>query len=66
VNLHVRFDERGVEKEHTSGDFLAAGRMIGGLEIPTLFVMEGGYDVAEVGVNVANLLKGFEDQNQED
>ena len=44
----------------TSADFLTAGEMIGGLEIPTLFVMEGGYDVDEVGVNVVNVLKGFE------
>jgi acetoin utilization deacetylase AcuC-like enzyme len=28
--------------------------------IPTLFVMEGGYDIDEVGVNVVNVLKGFE------
>jgi acetoin utilization deacetylase AcuC-like enzyme len=34
--------------------------MIGALDIPTLFVMEGGYDIDEVGVNVVNVLKGFE------
>ena len=44
----------------TSADFLTTGEMIGDLEIPTLFVMEGGYDVDEVGVNVVNVLKGFE------
>jgi acetoin utilization deacetylase AcuC-like enzyme len=27
---------------------------------PTLFVMEGGYAVREIGVNVANVLTGFE------
>jgi acetoin utilization deacetylase AcuC-like enzyme len=44
----------------TSGDFLTTGEMIGSLNIPTLFVMEGGYDIDEVGVNVVNVLKGFE------
>ena len=44
----------------TSADFLTTGNMIGDLGIPTLFVMEGGYDVDEVGVNVVNVLKGFE------
>jgi acetoin utilization deacetylase AcuC-like enzyme len=44
----------------TSPDFLTTGQMIGALDIPTLFVMEGGYDVGEVGVNVVNVLKGFD------
>jgi acetoin utilization deacetylase AcuC-like enzyme len=44
----------------SSADFLTTGQMIGRLDIPTLFVMEGGYDVEEVGINVVNVLKGFE------
>ncbi len=44
----------------TSADFRQAGELVGSLEIPTLFVLEGGYDVDEVGVNVVNVLKGFE------
>jgi len=27
--------------------------------VPTLFVMEGGYAVEEIGLNVANVLTGF-------
>lgn len=46
----------------TSADFLTTGQMIGRHDIPTLFVMEGGYDVDEVGINVVNVLKGFEVQ----
>jgi acetoin utilization deacetylase AcuC-like enzyme len=34
--------------------------MISELNIPTLFVMEGGYDIDEVGINVLEVLKGFE------
>ena len=41
-------------------DYLLIGKAISGLNLPTLFVMEGGYDVAEIGVNTVNVLKGFE------
>jgi acetoin utilization deacetylase AcuC-like enzyme len=44
-----------------SDDFSAYGRMIGGCGLPTLFVFEGGYAVADVGVNAVNVLTGFED-----
>jgi acetoin utilization deacetylase AcuC-like enzyme len=44
-----------------SPDFATYGRMIGACRVPTLFVLEGGYAVAEIGVNVANVLTGFED-----
>jgi acetoin utilization deacetylase AcuC-like enzyme len=27
--------------------------------LPTLFVLEGGYAVAEIGVNAVNVLRGF-------
>jgi acetoin utilization deacetylase AcuC-like enzyme len=43
-----------------SEDFRSYGRMIGELELPTLFVFEGGYAVADVGVNAVNVLSGFE------
>jgi acetoin utilization deacetylase AcuC-like enzyme len=43
-----------------SEDFGAYGRMIATCRVPTLFVLEGGYAVAEVGVNVVNVLCGFE------
>ena len=31
------------------------------LSLPTLFVMEGGYAVDEIGVNAVGVLTGFED-----
>jgi acetoin utilization deacetylase AcuC-like enzyme len=43
-----------------SADFLTYGRMIGACSLPTLFVLEGGYAVREIGVNVVNVLEGFE------
>ena len=40
-------------------DFTQVGRRIAGLGKPTLFVMEGGYAVAEIGSNVVAVLTGF-------
>jgi acetoin utilization deacetylase AcuC-like enzyme len=42
-----------------SEDFLSYGRMIGECALPTMFVLEGGYAVGEIGINVANVLTGF-------
>ncbi|MEM1297921.1 MAG: histone deacetylase family protein [Pseudomonadota bacterium] len=44
-----------------SADFRTYGARIAALDLPTLFVMEGGYAVAEIGVNTVNVLEGFED-----
>jgi acetoin utilization deacetylase AcuC-like enzyme len=44
-----------------TADFLTYGRMIGACAIPTLFVLEGGYAVGEIGINVVNVLSGFEE-----
>lgn len=44
-----------------SADYLRIGRALANVALPTVFVMEGGYAVAEVGVNVANVLQGFGD-----
>ncbi len=41
-------------------DFTDYGRCIAECGLPTVFVMEGGYAVAEVGLNVVNVLQGFE------
>jgi acetoin utilization deacetylase AcuC-like enzyme len=43
-----------------SDDYLRIGAAIAKLGKPTLFVMEGGYAVAEIGVNAVNVLTGFE------
>lgn len=43
-----------------SDDFSRYGEMIGGLGVPTLFVLEGGYAVEEIGLNVVNVLSAFE------
>lgn len=44
----------------TSDDFLRMGEYISSAGIPTLFVMEGGYMVDEIGINAVNTLQGFE------
>ena len=43
-----------------SKDFLSIGKLIAELQRPTLFVMEGGYDINELGINVVNVLQAFE------
>jgi acetoin utilization deacetylase AcuC-like enzyme len=39
------------------------GQRIAALGLPTLFVMEGGYAVEEIGINAVNVLEGFEASN---
>ncbi|MFK7606093.1 MULTISPECIES: histone deacetylase family protein [unclassified Pseudomonas] len=43
-----------------STDYLRMGERIARLGKPTLFVMEGGYAVEEIGINAVNVLEGFE------
>ncbi|MDM0054418.1 histone deacetylase family protein [Variovorax fucosicus] len=43
-----------------SADYLAVGEDLARTGLPTVFVFEGGYAVAEVGVNAVNVLEGFE------
>ena len=43
-----------------SDDFITYGADIAELNLPTLFVMEGGYDIGEIGINTVNVLQGFE------
>jgi len=45
-----------------SADYPKIGHRIAGLGLPTLFVMEGGYAVDEIGVNAVGVLTGFEDR----
>jgi acetoin utilization deacetylase AcuC-like enzyme len=43
-----------------SPDFTDCGRRIGRMGLPTVFCMEGGYAIEQVGVNTVNVLEGFE------
>ena len=42
-----------------SEDFTRYGERLAALRRPTLFVMEGGYAVEEIGLNTVNVLSGF-------
>ncbi len=44
----------------THDDYLRMGAMIAELNVPTLFVFEGGYAVDAIGINAVNVLTGFE------
>jgi acetoin utilization deacetylase AcuC-like enzyme len=42
-----------------SSDYLRVGQRLAAAGLPTVLVFEGGYAVAEVGVNAVNVLEGF-------
>mgnify|MGYP006145027465 CR=1 FL=1 len=42
------------------GDYLRLGERLAWLNLPTCFVFEGGSALRELGVNVVNVLEGFE------
>jgi acetoin utilization deacetylase AcuC-like enzyme len=42
-----------------STDYAKVGARIASAKLPTVFVFEGGYAVAEVGLNVVNVQQGF-------
>ena len=44
----------------SSDDFTDYGRRLAALQRPTVFLMEGGYAVEDIGVNVVNVLGGFD------
>ena len=43
-----------------TSDYPRMGQRIRTLDVPTLFAMEGGYAVAEIGDNVVGVLRGYE------
>jgi acetoin utilization deacetylase AcuC-like enzyme len=43
-----------------SADFRRLGARLKDLCLPTVFILEGGYAVAELGENTVNVLDGFE------
>ena len=45
-----------------SDHFFKVGSTIAQLKRPTLFIMEGGYAVDDIGVNVVNVLTGFQNE----
>ncbi len=62
VSLGVdTFEQDPISKFKLKGDdYSRMGETIAGAGRPTLFVMEGGYAVEALGVNVVNVLEGFE------
>ena len=41
-------------------DFTQLGKRLGAVGLPTIFILEGGYAAAELGVNAVNVIEGFE------
>ena len=42
-----------------SSDYLRIGRLLAELGLPTVITFEGGYAVAEVGLNTVNVLQAW-------
>ena len=42
-------------------DFSRLGRRLGALGLPAVFVLEGGYAAAALGINAVNVIEGFEE-----
>jgi acetoin utilization deacetylase AcuC-like enzyme len=47
--------------EVTADGFRAAGRILGGMGLPTVVVQEGGYDLDQIGLLVLEVLTGIEE-----
>jgi len=43
-----------------SDDYVSLGQRLQRLGLPTVFTMEGGYDVDAIGVNAVNVMQGFD------
>ncbi len=48
----------------TAGGFAAAGHMLATMNVPTVFVQEGGYDLEQIGPLVVETLAGFEAETE--
>ena len=44
-----------------ANDFSRLGQRLGALGLPTVFVLEGGYAAAALGIHAVNVLKAFEE-----
>lgn len=44
----------------SSDDFSDYGRLLGEMGLPTVYLMEGGYAVDEIGINTVNVLQGHD------
>ncbi|MBQ0929696.1 histone deacetylase family protein [Ideonella alba] len=62
VSLGVdTFEGDPISRFHLRGpEFTRLGTRLAALGLPTVFVLEGGYAVAEIGDNVVSVLQGFE------
>lgn len=43
-----------------SDDYFRVGEMLASMNLPTVFVFEGGYAIEDVGLNTVNVLEGFQ------
>ena len=60
LGLDTYIDDPIAQFRLRSDDYPKLGEAIAAIGRPTLFVFEGGYNIAHLGVNTVNVLEGFE------
>lgn len=63
LGVDAAVDDPASPLQVTADGFAAAGRLLATLGLPTVFVQEGGYDLARLGPLVLQVLHGFEERH---
>ena len=63
LGVDAAADDPNSPLQITSAWFREAGRLLGELRMPTVFVQEGGYDLGTFATLVCEVLHGFEERN---
>lgn len=64
LGVDAAADDPNSPLQITSAGFREAGRLLGELRMPTVFVQEGGYDLETFAGLVCEVLHGFEERNR--
>lgn len=63
LGVDAASDDPNSPLQVTAAGFREAGRLLGELRLPTVFVQEGGYDLGRFATMVCEVLHGFEERN---
>lgn len=63
LGVDAAAEDRNSPLSVTASGFREAGRLLAELRLPTVFVQEGGYDLATLAMLVGEVLQGFEERD---
>ena len=63
LGVDAEADDPNSPLQITAGGFRAAGRLMGELQLPTVFVQEGGYNLGHFATLACEVLEGFEESH---